>query len=83
MKKRKLLRSIIQNRKNVHFQDMVNLVMFFGFRLDRTSGSHSIFVHDEIAEIVNLQNVNGEAKPYQIKQFLALVEKYNLHLEEE
>lgn len=83
MKKRKLLRSIVQNRKNVHFQDMVSLVMSVGFRLDRTNGSHSIFVRNDIAEIVNLQNVNGEAKPYQIKQFLALVEKYNLHLEEE
>jgi len=32
---------------------------------------------------LNLQNVTGKAKPYQVKQFLALIEQYNLSLEEE
>jgi hypothetical protein len=36
----------------------------------------------DIPEIVNLQDVKGQAKPYQIKQFLKLVEKHNLKLEE-
>jgi predicted RNA binding protein YcfA (HicA-like mRNA interferase family) len=83
MKKRKLLQSILQNRNNVRFQDMVSLILAFGFRLDRMSGSHNIFVHDTVTEIVNLQNVKGEAKPYQIKQFLTLVEKYDLRLEDD
>jgi hypothetical protein len=30
-----------------------------------------------------LQEVKGEAKPYQIRQFLRLVERHNLHLEED
>jgi hypothetical protein len=30
---------------------------------------------------VNLQNVDGEAKPYQIRQFLRLVERYNIGIE--
>jgi hypothetical protein len=29
------------------------------------------------------QNVDGEAKPYQIKQFFSLMEKYNLKMEDE
>ena len=62
---------------------MVALVESFGFRLSRIKGSHRIFVHDGITELVNLQEVDGEAKPYQIKQFLRLVEKYNLHMENE
>lgn len=37
----------------------------------------------DIPELVNLQEVKGEAKPYQIRQFLRLVERHNLHLEEE
>jgi predicted RNA binding protein YcfA (HicA-like mRNA interferase family) len=49
----------------------------------RTSGSHHIFSHPDVAELVNLQDVKGEAKPYQIRQFLRLVEKYNLRLGEE
>jgi len=31
---------------------------------------------------LNLQEVKGEAKPYQIRQLLRLVERYNLELEE-
>jgi hypothetical protein len=31
---------------------------------------------------VNLQSYKGEAKAYQIRQFLRLVERYNLHLED-
>jgi hypothetical protein len=33
--------------------------------------------------LVNLQNVNGKAKPYQVKQLLRLIERYNLQMEEE
>ena len=59
------------------------MVEGFGFRLDRVSGSHHIFVHPEIPELVNIQEVKEEAKPYQIRQFLRLIERYNLNLEDE
>jgi len=36
-----------------------------------------------VDEIINVQNVKGQAKPYQIRQFLRLVERYNILLEEE
>jgi hypothetical protein len=35
-----------------------------------------------IPELLNLQNVHGQAKPYQIRQFQRLVERHNLILEE-
>jgi len=54
----------------------------FGFHRVRRSGSHHIFAHPSIAELVNLQEVDGEAKPYQIRQFLRLVERHNLKLED-
>jgi len=50
--------------------------------LDRISGSHHIFLHPDLPELVNLQNVKGKAKPYQIKQLLKIIEKYNLHMED-
>ena len=62
---------------------MVNLVEGFGFKLSRTDGSHHIFTRPDISELVNLQDVKGQAKPYQMRQFLKLVEKYNLKLEDE
>ena len=45
-------------------------------------GSHHIYVHADIPELVNLQNVNGQAKPYQVKQLLRLIERYNLQMED-
>jgi len=62
------------------FCGYVALVGGFGFTLQRTRGSHHIFVHPDIPELINLQEVGGEAKPYQIRQFLRLVEKYNISL---
>jgi len=58
--------------------EMVRLVESFGFYSPRVSGSHHIFVHPEVQELVNIQDVDGMAKPYQVRQFLQLVERYNL-----
>jgi predicted RNA binding protein YcfA (HicA-like mRNA interferase family) len=68
---------------NVSFADMHRLAEALGFELRRTSGSHHVFVHPEVRELVNLQDVRGQAKPYQIRQFLRLVERYDLSLEDE
>lgn len=82
MKPRKLLAAILAGSRNVRFADMVALVKAFGFELSRTSGSHHIFVHPKVDELVNLQKVQDKAKPYQIRQVLKLVEKYHLTLED-
>jgi hypothetical protein len=68
---------------NVSFSDMRRLVEAFGFELRRTSGSHHVYVHPQVRELLNLQDVRGQAKPYQIRQFLRLVERYALTLEDE
>ncbi|HEY4722105.1 MAG TPA: type II toxin-antitoxin system HicA family toxin, partial [Anaerolineae bacterium] len=79
MNNRKLLKKILSGSKNVRFDKMVALAEAFGFHLARVSGSHHIFIHPGVRELVNLQNVNGQAKPYQIRQFLRLIERYNLN----
>jgi hypothetical protein len=61
---------------------MRRLVEAFGFTLARTSGSHHVFVHPSIPELLNLQEVHGEAKPYQVRQFLRLLERYALSWED-
>ena len=61
---------------------MTALVEAFGFHLSRTHGSHHIFAHPEVPELVNLQEVKGQAKPYQIRQSLKLVERHHLRLED-
>lgn len=82
MNRRKLLEKILSGSKNIRFNDLVRLVEGFGFVLSRVRGSHHIFEHPKIPEILNLQNDNGHAKPYQVKQFLQLVEQHNLKLED-
>ena len=83
MNNRKTLRRILSSSRNIRFADMTMLVEAFGFHLSRIQGSHHIFVHAGVPELVNLQEVKGEAKPYQIRQFLKLVERYHLELEDE
>ena len=83
MNRKKLLKRILGGSKNIRFAEMVHFVEGFGFVLSRIEGSHHIFTRSDIPELVNLQNVKGQAKPYQIRQFLKLVEKHNLKLEDE
>lgn len=80
MKPRKTLQKILAGPTNVRFADMVTLVEAFGFGLARVNGSHHIFVRPGVPELVNLQEVKGQAKPYQVRQFLRLLERYNLRL---
>ncbi len=49
----------------------------------RITGDHHIYVHPEAPELVNLQNIDGKAKPYQVKQLLQIIERYNLRMEDE
>ena len=77
-----LLRLRRGEQANVAFGDFLRLVNEFGFRLERTTGSHRTLRHRAYPIRLNLQPVGGEAKPYQIRQFLRLVELYGLEWEE-
>jgi predicted RNA binding protein YcfA (HicA-like mRNA interferase family) len=83
MKKKKLLEKVLSSSKNIQFDEMISLIEAFGFKLDRVSGSHHIFKHPNVSDLVNIQNRQGKVQPYQVRQFLALVEENNLKLEEE
>lgn len=82
MNRRRLFQRISRGAvQNVAFGDFSGLVEDFGFRLSRVSGSHHVFVHHLVPALLNLQDFGGEAKPYQIRQFLRIVERYNLRME--
>ncbi len=80
MRPRKLLKRIVASPYNVRFRDLLALAEALGFHVARSEGSHHILTRPGIPELLNLQEVKGEAKPYQIRQLLLLVERYNLHL---
>jgi predicted RNA binding protein YcfA (HicA-like mRNA interferase family) len=80
MNERKLLARLA--RGEVAFADLCSLAEVLGFELCRVSGSHYIFIHPDIPQLINLQSVGGQAKPYQVRQLLRLVERYDLRLKD-
>jgi predicted RNA binding protein YcfA (HicA-like mRNA interferase family) len=83
MNRKALLRRLLQGAvRNVSFDDLINLVEGLGFHLQRAGGSHRLYAHPEVPEMLNLQEVRGEAKAYQIRQLLRLIERYNLRVED-
>jgi len=82
MNSQKLLRKALDSPQSLRFAEAMKLTEAFGFRLDRINGSHHILKRAGIPELVNLQNVRGMAKPYQVRQLIKLVEKHNLSLDE-
>ncbi len=81
MNERKLLMRIARGAvTNVAFADLCNLAEALGFELRRVSGSHHVFAHPDIPQLINLQSLHGQAKPYQVRQLLRLVERYDLRL---
>lgn len=80
MNPEKLLRKALSSPANLRFEEACALARAFGFHLSRVSGSHYIFAHQSVRELVNLQEVGGKAKPYQVRQLIGLVERYNLSL---
>ena len=82
MNKYAIYEKLKNNPKNVRFDTLCNYAEVFGFRYRGGKGSHKIFVKDGIREMLNFQDIKGKAKPYQVRQLLNVIDKYNL-LEEE
>jgi len=81
MNKQKLWNKILNCQTNIKFNDLESIIISFGFIHKNTNGSHKTYMKQGIPEIVNIQNSNGEAKPYQVKQFINVVKEYNLKME--
>ena len=82
MDKRQLIEELKKNPKNVRFERLCKIANAFGFRFRGGKGSHHIYVREGVEEMLNFQNVGGKAKPYQVKQLIKIIEKYNLVEEE-
>lgn len=82
MKARKIYEKLLVGSRNVRFEDLCKVVESFGYRLDRTRGSHHIYEHVQATRPLNLQNYRGQAKPYQIRQFLRDVEDFQLTMKD-
>ncbi|MBA4374039.1 MAG: hypothetical protein C0402_14405 [Thermodesulfovibrio sp.] len=82
-KLKKLFDKTANNPADVRFADFCKLAEAFGFEHQGGKGSHEIYSRDGIDDMLNLQNVNGKAKAYQVRQFLKLIEDYGLKIMKE
>ena len=78
MNKKEIYKKFKGNPKNVRFEEICRAAELFDFKFRGGKGSHRIFVREGIKEMLNFQNIKGKVKPYQVKQFIKIVEKYNL-----
>lgn len=78
MNKKDQFHSLKENPKNIRFEEFCNILTSFGFIHKGGKGSHRVFTKEGIPEIMTIQNCEGKAKPYQIRQFCKLVEQYHL-----
>ena len=78
-KHEKLLLQILRGTSdaNVAFDGLRSLLQWLGFD-ERIRGSHHIFTHPDVAEILNLQPRGASAKPYQVKQVRQVIVNYKL-----
>ena len=67
---------------NVAFSDAQKLLVALGFDELRVRGSHHVYGRPGLPEQLNLQDRRGQAKPYQLRQLVALVRRYDLRIEE-
>jgi predicted RNA binding protein YcfA (HicA-like mRNA interferase family) len=78
MKMKKFFEKICRNPNNIRFDEMVIFVENLGFTSRRKKTSHQFFTRPDVEEVINLQERKGEVKPYQVRQVIAIVRKYNL-----
>ena len=74
-------RLAVGDLRNVGFDEFRRLIEGFGFELRRISGSHHIYRHPRVPRPLSLQPREREAKPYQIRQFLAMAGEFGLTME--
>ena len=78
----KTLEAVKQGGRNIAFRDLQRLPEKLGFRLNRVSGSHHIYIHPRVPRPMNVQAAGKEAKPYQVRQSRDIIEEFGLRLEE-
>ena len=77
-RRQKLLEKARNNPAGVRFQEICLLAEHMGFNRRGVKGSHIVYEKEGVEEILTFQGRDGMAKPYQVKQLLAVVEKYKL-----
>jgi predicted RNA binding protein YcfA (HicA-like mRNA interferase family) len=78
----KLYDRLLARRRAMRFRDFQRILEAFGFTLDRINGSHHNYRHSSVSRPLSIQPRGNMAKPYQIDQFLDIVEEFGLKMDE-
>ena len=81
IKPSKLYARLLASRTSMRFGDFQRVLEGFGFTLDRINGSHHQYKHPLANRPLSIQPKGNMAKPYQIDQFLDIVEEFGLQIE--
>lgn len=82
VKPAKLYAQLLQSsNRSVAYRDFEKLVLAFGFKFNRMNGSHAIYTHPLISRPFPIQPEGKDAKRYQVRDLLELVEQYGLTLD--
>ena len=72
----KILKEIKKNQKNVRFTDLCKICDFYFGKPRQSGSSHRVYKTPWLGDPrVNIQNSNGYAKVYQIKQVLLAIRR--------
>ncbi len=66
--------------RTIPFRDFERLLKAFGFTHVRTKGSHQIWTHPALDRPFPVQPNAKDAKAYQVREFLELVEQHALYV---
>ncbi len=78
-RREKLINKALRDPRSLSFTELCLLSESFGFQRRQGKGSHVRYVHLEIRITTNFQpGKNGEAKAYQVRQFLAILRSHGL-----
>jgi hypothetical protein len=78
----KLYQRLVAAPEAMRFREFQRILAAFGFSLDRINGSHHNYRHPLVPRPLSIQPRGNMAKPYQIDQFLDMVEEFGLEMGE-
>ncbi len=79
----KLYAMLLQSTdRSVDFRDFIAMIEAFGFAHVRTKGSHRSYVHSACNALLVVQPKGKDAKRYQVREFLGIVEENGLILDD-
>jgi predicted RNA binding protein YcfA (HicA-like mRNA interferase family) len=79
----KIHAAIVENpSSSITFRDFERILVAFGFVPVRQKGSHQSYKHPIAQRMLVVQPRGKDAKGYQVRQFLDMVEEYGLTIDD-